>query len=192
MKLKRIKVILPIILITFMGSTKILANTNESNNVKSIQSKKEFVSIFAEEVLEEYEVEEVVYVEPDYVTINVVVSYYTGVEEENGKGYAGRNAIDGYLSSTSVAIPRNGIIKYGMKLEFENLGEKYMKDYNGQFLERIADDCGSPQHIRVREDGIYRMDIYCPEIAGETEEQYKIRVNNYGKYETICKVFTEE
>lgn len=203
---KRIKMILPIILITFIGNSQTIATPLKYNNMKQtlinekpiieveveVEDKEEsFVSIFAEAMLEEYEIVEEIYNEPDYVTINVVVSYYTKLEEENGEGYAGRNAIDGYLSNTSVAIPRNGIIEYGMKLEFEDLGVLYMADYDGQYLERIADDCGNPSHIRVREDGVYRIDIFCPELEGEIEEEYKARVNRYGKHETTCKVYLE-
>lgn len=128
----------------------------------------------------------------DYVMIDVIVSYYTSVEEENGNGLEGRNAIGGYLSNTSIAIPRvteNSIVKYGSVIEFEDLGEAYMKDYNGKYLKRIADDCGSPKHIRIREDGVYRMDIYCPKFPNESKSQYIKRVNNYGKYKTTAKVY---
>lgn len=128
----------------------------------------------------------------DYVTIDIIVSYYTSVEEENGNGLEGRNAIGGYLSNTSIAIPRvteNSIVKYGSVIEFEDLGEAYMKDYNGKYLKRIADDCGSPKHIRIREDGVYRMDIYCQRLPNESRSQYIKRVNNYGKYKTTAKVY---
>lgn len=171
---------------------------NENQRIREEEKEvKEFVSIFAESVLDEYEIvtdpeiEDDTVKEEKYITLDVVVSYYTSLPEENGVNYGGRNAVGGYLSSTSIAIPRNGIIKYGMTVEFESLGETYMKDYNGQYLTRIADDCGSPKHIRVREDGVYRMDIYCPKFSYESDEQYKARVNNYGKYRTTCKVYTK-
>lgn len=131
--------------------------------------------------------------EKDYVEIRVVASFYTGLEEENGDGLGGKNAIGGYLSKTSVAIPRHDeLVTYGMEIEFERFSDGYMRDYNGQYLTRIADDTGNPKHIRVREDGVYRMDIYCPKLANEDKDQYWSRVNSYGKYETTAKVYLKK
>ena len=158
----------------------------------------QFVSIMAESALDEYTVvgdeeEEEVPVEEnneEYVEINVVVSYYTGVDDENG-GYEGMNALGGRLTETSIAIPRpreNSLVKYGTIIEFDDLGESYMNDYNGKHLTRIADDCGNVKHIRIREDGVYRMDIYCPRFKNESISEYKKRVTSYGKYSTTAKV----
>lgn len=153
---------------------------------------KEFISIIAESALGYEIVGDDKEEEKDYVTLDVIVSYYTSLPEENGVNYGGRNAIGGYLTNTSVAIPRTGIIEYGMTLEFESMSEAYMKDYNGKYLTRVADDCGSPSHIRVREDGVYRIDIYCPKFSYESDSQYYRRVNNYGKHQTTCKVYLKK
>lgn len=156
----------------------------------------EFISIMAESVLDEYTIvgdEEEIPEQEDkeeYVEIDVIVSYYTSSADENG-GYTGMNALGGRLTETSVAIPRpkeNSLVQYGTVIEFDDLGEAYMDDYNGKHLTRIADDCGNVNHIRIREDGVYRMDIYCPRFKNESISEYKKRVISYGKYSTTAKV----
>lgn len=166
-----------------------LTDTKQSTNTEY----NEFVSTIAEFALEMKEEERQKsnqIKKKNYIDIDVEVTYYTGLASENGSKNAGKNAIGGYLSNTSIAIPRkDDLVKYGTKIEFSNLGKKYMDDYNGKHLIRIADDCGRPKHIRVREDGVYRMDVYCPRIGNETDDEYWSRVDSYGKYKTTAKVY---
>ena len=126
----------------------------------------------------------------NYESIEVVVSYYTSLAGENG-GYAGLNAIGGELSETSIAIPRpnsNSLIQYGTVIEFDDLGEAYMEDYNGNHLTRVADDTGNPNHIYIKGDGTYRVDVFCPRLKGESDSEYKQRVLKYGKHRTTARV----
>lgn len=122
--------------------------------------------------------------------IDVVVSYYTSLAGENG-GYAGLNAIGGELTGTSVAIPKpnsDSLVQYGSVLEFNDLGDAYMQDYDGKYLTRVADDTGNPNHIYIKHDGTYRLDVFCPRLEGETDYEYRKRVVNYGKHKTTARI----
>lgn len=74
-------------------------------------------------------------------------------------------------------------------MEFKEFAPKYMQDYNGQYLVRIADDTGSPNHIRKLDNGIYRLDVFCPKFPNETDSEYYNRVSSYGKTETTFRIY---
>lgn len=80
-------------------------------------------------------------------------------------------------------------MKFGTKIEFEQLAPQYMIDYDGEYMVRIADDTGNPNHIRKMEDGTYRLDVFCPKLPNETDTEYYDRVVAYGKTETKIKVY---
>lgn len=125
----------------------------------------------------------------DYKTYNALVSYYTYLPQCTGNGL-GITASGKKISETSVAIPRkDDVLKFGTKIEFKNLAAKYMEDYEGKYLIRIADDTGNPSHIRKMEDGTYRLDVFCPRLPNETDVDYHKRVNTYGKTKTTIKVY---
>lgn len=125
------------------------------------------------------------------VTFDVIVSYYTYLPQSTGTGN-GITASGKKVSNTSLAIPRNdNILKFGSVVQFDFLCDSYMKDYNGQYLERIADDTGSPKHIRRVNDTTYRVDVFCPRLNGESDSAYHKRVYAYGKTKTKMKVYLD-
>lgn len=128
-------------------------------------------------------------VEQEYNEYNAIVSYYTYLPECTGNGL-GITASGVKVSETSVAIPRkDNVLKFGTKIEFVTLAPKYMEDYDGKYLTRIADDTGSPKYIRKMENGTYRLDVFCPKLPNETDKEYHKRVNSYGKTQTKIKVY---
>lgn len=171
-----------------------------NNGINVLSTNDDNINVYSEEAeghspsysshIEETPVVEVFEEQTTYESIKVVVSYYTSLAGENG-GYAGLNAIGGELSETSIAIPRpnsNSLIQYGTVIEFDDLGEAYMEDYNGNHLTRVADDTGNPNHIYIKGDGTYRVDVFCPRLKGESDSEYKQRVLKYGKHRTTARV----
>ena len=139
------------------------------NKEVKVTKEEEFISTIAEMmVMPEEEKKE-------YIEVKAICTFYTSLASCNGDN-AGRNAIGGYLSETSIAIPRKSM-PYGTMIEVKGVGVRY------------ADDCGSKKHIRIMEDGTYRFDVYVSRIKGESDSQYKKRVTNYGKFETTAKIY---
>lgn len=123
-----------------------------------------------------------------YKEFNAIVSYYTYLPECTNNGL-GITASGKKVSETSVAIPRDDdILKFGVEIKFETLSPKYIEDYEGKYLTRIADDTGNPKYIRKMENGTYRLDVFCPKLPNETNESYYKRVNSYGKTNTKIRV----
>lgn len=128
-------------------------------------------------------------IKPNYSIHNAIVSYYTYLPQSTVHG-TGITASGKKVSNTSLAIPRkDSLLKFGTKVEFDELAPKYMEDYQGQFLTRIADDTGNPKNIRKMNDGTYRLDVFCPRLTNETDEEYHKRVYGYGKTETKIKIY---
>lgn len=126
-----------------------------------------------------------------FLVYDAIVSYYTYLPQETGSG-DGITASGKKVSSTSLAIPRkDDILKFGTIVEFDKLSDGYMKDYNGKYLTRIADDTGNPKNIRKVDDFTYRVDVFCPRLENETDEQYHKRVYSYGKTTTKIKVYLD-
>lgn len=118
------------------------------------------------------------------------LSFYTSLSECNSDINVGKTAT-GYLKNTSIAIPR-GSMPYGSLVILEDLPNQLEGDYGANTIyERIADDCGSPSHIRIKNNGVYRFDVYCPRLESETETQYKSRINSYGKFKTKAKIIID-
>lgn len=125
------------------------------------------------------------------ITKNVIVSYYTHLPDEGGG--LGITASGEKVSNTSVAIPRkDDLLQFGDTIIFETLSPKYMKDYNGQYLTRVADDTGNPRHIRKIDNNTYKLDVYCPKLPNETNSAYKKRVKEYGITNTRIKIVNNE
>lgn len=126
-----------------------------------------------------------------YIEKNAIVSYYTHLPDEGGG--LGITASGNKVSNTSVAIPRkDDLLNFGDTIIFEDLSPKYMADYDGQHLTRVADDTGNPKYIRKVDDNTYRLDVYCPKLPNETNLEYKKRVLSYGKTETKIKIKNKE
>lgn len=114
--------------------------------------------------------------EPNYKEVKAICTFYTSLASENG-GYAGRTANNGYLSSTSIAAPKD--IPFGTKIDL------------GQFGTKIVDDRGSSAHIRWIDSNTIRLDVYVPQNKGETAQAYYERVNELGKVEVSAKIYID-
>lgn len=125
------------------------------------------------------------------ITKDAIVSYYTHLPDEGGG--LGITASGEKISNTSVAIPRkDDLLQFGDTIIFETLSPKYMKDYNGQYLTRVADDTGNPRYIRKIDNNTYKLDVYCPKLPNETNYDYKKRVRGYGITNTKIKIIDNE
>lgn len=125
----------------------------------------------------------------NYKEFNAIVSYYTYLPSSTGSG-SGITANGNKVSETSLAIPRNDdILRYGVKVEFDYLAPQYMIDYDGKYLTRIADDTGSPKHIRKIDNNTYKLDVFCPRLPKESDDSYHKRVYGYGITKTKMKIF---
>lgn len=116
--------------------------------------------------------------EKKYIEINVEISFYTSLIEENTP-LGGIDAQGNPLVWGTLAVPRS--VKLGTKFEIEG--------YEGNTF--VARDRGSVKHIRIKEDGTYRIDMFVPRKQGENDSQYWQRVNNYGKIKRKAKMYIE-
>ena len=110
--------------------------------------------------------------------VNVRVSFYTSLASENG-GYAGMNAINGRLSLGSISAPKS--IPFGSIISIPE-----MQNLLG-ITEFTVDDRGGA--IYVRDDGVYKLDVYVPQRQGESDNDYFNRVNNMGIVNTKAKIY---
>lgn len=117
--------------------------------------------------------------EQKYIDINVEISFYTALVEENTY-LGGIDAQGNPLVWGTLAVPRS--VKLGTKFEIEG--------YEGTTF--VARDRGSVKHIRIKEDGTYRIDLFVPRKQGENDYQYWKRVNDYGKIKRKAKMYIEE
>lgn len=116
--------------------------------------------------------------ETQYKEIDIELSFYTGLVCENTEHGAvdaqGNNLVWGII-----AIPRE--IDLGTNFEIDIYPNQVFK----------GTDRGSVKHIRIREDGVYRIDVFCPRKWGETDNEWWTRVNNYGKIKTTGRILEE-
>lgn len=115
--------------------------------------------------------------EKKYKEINLEISFYTSLIEENGTN--GLDANGNPLEWGTLAIPRN--VPMGTKFEIEGYKDTIF----------VGRDVGNPNNIRIKEDGTYRVDMFIPKKQGETNAQYKKRVNNYGKVKRKGKIILD-
>lgn len=109
-------------------------------------------------------------------TINVEISFYTSLIEENSS-LGGIDAQGNPLVWGTIAVPRS--VALGTKFEIQG--------YEGTTF--VARDRGSVKHIRIKEDGTYRIDMFIPRQSGENDNQYWLRVNNLGKVKTTALMY---
>lgn len=115
--------------------------------------------------------------EKNYKEVTVEISFYTDLTEENSS-LGGIDAQGNPLVWGTIAVPRE--VPLGTKFEIEG--------YDNIF---VARDRGSINHIRIKEDGTYRIDLFVPRKSGENNKSYWKRVNNYGKITRKAKIYTE-
>ena len=114
---------------------------------------------------------------PKYIEINCILSFYTTLNSENGFG-----AIDAQgnkLKFGTIAIPRE--IELGTQFSFDYFGDTVF----------TGTDRGSKKHIRIDENGNYRIDVCIERLQGQSDSQYLQYVNNMGKVETKGKMYIE-
>lgn len=115
--------------------------------------------------------------EKKFKEIDVEISFYTDLECENSS----LGAVDAQGNSLiwgTLAVPRE--VSLGTKFSIEG--------YNDTF---VARDRGSIKHIRIKNDGTYRIDMFIPKKEGESRDKYYERVNNYGKVKRKAKMYLE-
>lgn len=112
--------------------------------------------------------------EKKYKEIDCEITFYTSLICENTK-YGSVDAMSNPLRWGTIAIPRD--YKLGTKFEFEGI--------DGTF---VGTDRGSKKHIRIKEDGVVRIDMFIPRKKGESDDQYYKRVNGYGRFKTKGKI----
>lgn len=149
--------------------------TQNVEEVEVVSTHAEFIPIEVEEEVSKKDTKEV---KPEYRTVNCELTFYTDLAVCNGSN-AGKNAIGGYLSKTSIAIPRKSM-PFGTKIDLGEYGIRY------------ADDVGSPKYIKIKDDGTYIFDVFMPRIKGESDKQYKDRIMSYGRVKTTAKIYDQE
>lgn len=110
--------------------------------------------------------------------VSVRVSFYTSLASENG-GYAGMNAVNGRLTLGSISAPKS--VPFGSTISIPEM-QKLLG-----ITEFTVDDRGGA--IFVREDGVYKLDVYVPQKQGESDNDYFKRVNNMGIVNTKAKIY---
>ena len=114
-----------------------------------------------------------------YKEINLEITFYTGLVCENTI-HGAIDAQENPLIWSTIAVPRS--VDLGTKFEIDL--------YPNQIF--VARDRGNINHIKVKPDGTYRIDIFCPRKEGETDGQYWSRVNAYGRITTKGRIIIEE
>lgn len=122
-----------------------------------------------------YEIEEVKH--EKWIDIDLEISFYTDLACENGQGNV--DAMGNELKWGTIAADRD--LSKGTKFKIEG--------YDGTIF--TATDVGNPNHIRITNDGVYRIDMFIPRKDGEDGDSYYERVNNYGKIKRKGKILVE-
>lgn len=92
--------------------------------------------------------------------IDIVLTFYTSLAEENG-GYAGINCTGGKLTPGMVA---NNVLPLGTVIDTNEFGTLTVADRGGNNF-----------------DTIHRLDVFIARNDGESDWEYKKRVNDMGK-----------
>lgn len=118
-----------------------------------------------------------------YIEINVECTFYTSLASCNGDSL-GLTASGVKLNTMTVAVPRKKdstkpLYPFSTKIYIEEIGE------------RLVEDTGNPNYLKIKEDGTVIIDVYVPRNKGETDAQYKSRVLKMGRFNTTAKVYME-
>lgn len=152
----------------------------EALNEVELQKEVEFIGIQQEDKMEEVVVVE----EVTYKEINCELTFYTDLASCNGDDLA-LTASMVKLNPMTVAVPRKQgskkpVFPFGTKIYIEGIGE------------RIVEDTGNPNYLKVKSDGTYILDVYVPRNKGEKDAAYKKRILAMGRVATTAKVYLEE
>ncbi len=134
-----------------------LKNQAETDKVEQVDNARH------QAVRERYEIQ-------NKTPINIELTFYTGLVCENTI-HGAVDAIGNDLKYGTVAIPRD--FELGTQFEIDG--------YNGTFN---GTDRGSIYHIRVKDDGTIRLDMFIPRNDGESDDAWWERVNAMGRIHT--------
>lgn len=124
--------------------------------------------------------------------VDALLTFYTDLASCNSYENKGKNAIGGYLTKTSIAIPRKSM-PFGSEITLSSLPNSLVSDYGDSVTyKRIADDVGSTKYIKINSNGSYRLDVFCPRLYGETDREYKARINSYGVHSTTAIIYERD
>lgn len=150
----------------------------ESKQIKlrSVEPQVEFVSIRQENVVE--------VIEEPYEEIECELTFYTDLYSCNGSDDK-LTASGAILNSKTVAVPRKKgstkpVFPFGTNIVIEGIGE------------RIVEDTGNPNYLKIKEDGTYILDVYVPRNKGEKDKAYKKRILEMGRVTTTAKVYIDK
>ncbi len=102
--------------------------------------------------------------------IDIELTFYTGLVCENTI-HGAVDAIGNDLEYGTIAIPRD--FEIGTQFEIDG--------YDGVFT---GTDRGSVHHIKVKDDGTIRLDMFIPRNDGESDNAWWARVNAMGRVNT--------
>lgn len=110
----------------------------------------------------------------EYIEVDCEITFYTSLLCENTH-YGAVDAQSNPLKWGTIAIPRD--YELGTKFEFDGI--------DGTFT---GTDRGSKKHIKVKSNGVIRIDMFVPRNKGESDDSYYERVNNYGRFKTKGRI----
>lgn len=115
-----------------------------------------------------------------WVEVEIEATFYTSLPEENGGAkYAGINALGGKLHTGSLAVPKE--IPLGTEFIIDGLPSAVGTN---TFQ---ADDRGGA--IKMKGDTV-RVDVFVARLSGESDSQYRKRVNDLGRVVTTGRYRT--
>lgn len=128
--------------------------------------------------IDRYEIEEP---QEEYLEIKVECTFYTSLAGCNGDSSC-LTASGEKLNDMTIAIPRKvgstkPIYPFGTKIYIEGIGE------------RIVQDTGNPNYLKIKDDGTIIIDVFVPRNSGESDCEYKQRVLDKGRFSTTAKVY---
>ena len=142
----------------------------------------DFESTVAEMHKEQLKIEKELYkkeeAKKEYIEVDCEITFYTSLLCENTK-YGAVDAQSNPLKWGTIAIPRD--YELGTKFEFDGI--------SGTFT---GTDRGSKKHIKIKSNGVVRVDMFVPRNKGESDDNYYRRVNSYGRFKTKGRILIEQ
>lgn len=109
--------------------------------------------------------------------VMLALTFYTDTHDENG-GWGGYVANNKKIAPGMVASGPQ--LKFGTEIYIPSFG-KNIAGLEGRNLFVVEDSMLEKESYKTN-GADYRIDIYVPRLPGEADEQYKQRVNSYGRY----------
>lgn len=155
-----------------------ITRTIEEEVVQEVDFKSTVAEMHIEQLKIEKELSKKEIPEKEYIEIDCEITFYTSLLCENTQ-YGAVDAQSNPLKWGMIAIPRD--YELGTKFEFDGI--------DGTFT---GTDRGSKKSIRIKNDGVIRIDMFIPRNKGESDSAYYQRVNNYGRFKTKGRILIEQ